>query len=61
MGLGYGLIYFLAVECAWSYFPEKKSLVSGIVLCCYSMGAVSAATYSAKIVNPENEVASVII
>ena len=59
VGLGYGLTYFLAIECAWSYFPEKKSVVSGIVLCCYSVGAVSAATYTAKIVNPDNEVASV--
>ena len=59
MGLGYGLVYFLPVECAWSYFPEKQSLVSGIILCCYSVGAVSFATASAYIVNPENESASV--
>ena len=59
VGMGYGLTYFLAVESAWSYFPEKKSLVSGIVLSCYSLGAVSAATYSAFIVNPSNESASI--
>ena len=59
MGLGYGLVYFLPVECAWSYFPEKQSFVSGIILCCYSLGAVSFATASAKIVNPDNEAASV--
>lgn len=58
-GLGFGLTYFLAIECAWSYFPEKKSLVSGIILCCYSVGAVCAAIYTAEIVNPDNEVASV--
>jgi hypothetical protein len=59
LGFGYGLIYFLPVECAWSYFPEKQSTISGVILCFYSLGAISFATYSVSIVNPDNEAASI--
>lgn len=55
LGLGYGLCYYLPIECAWSYFPEKQSTVSGIILCLYSLGAISFATYSARLVNPDNQ------
>lgn len=61
LGLGYGLIYFLPVECAWSYFPQKTSTVSGIILSFYSLGAVFFATYSLNIVNPDNTPATIVI
>jgi hypothetical protein len=45
MGLGYGLCYYLPLVCAWSYFPEDKDKISGLILGFYSLGAVSFALY----------------
>lgn len=61
MGLGYGLIYFLPIECAWSFFPEKQSTVGGAIMCFYSFGAVFFAMYTAYLVNPMNEPATIVI
>jgi MFS family permease len=47
MGLGFGLLYFLPVQCAWTFFPDHTSTVGGIILCFYSIGAVLFATYTA--------------
>jgi len=61
MGLGYGLCYYLPLYCAWSYFPDRKERISGIILGFYSIGAVSFAYYGLKIVNPDNDPATIIV
>ena len=43
-GIGFGLIYNVPLKCAWSYFPNHRTLVAGIILCCYSLNAIVACT-----------------
>ena len=54
-GIGFGIVYFVPLLCAWSYFPMKKNLVSGFILCCYSLNALLLVSITKKIVNPDNE------
>lgn len=61
MGLGYGLCYYLPLVCAWSYFPENKDKISGLILGFYSLGAVSFALYGTEIVNPDNDSATIVV
>jgi len=58
-GIGYGLLYFLPLQCAWSYFPNSRSLVSGIILCCFSLNAILTSEVSSNIVNPEDSVPTI--
>ena len=53
-GIGFGLNYNLPLKVAWSYFPRHQTLVSGIILSCYSINAIIACTISTHIVNPDN-------
>ena len=38
-GLGCGFIYLPPVIAAWSYFPERKGLISGIIIGAFGLGA----------------------
>lgn len=38
-GIGCGIGYLIPLVCSWEYFPEKKGLVTGIVLGCYGFGS----------------------
>jgi len=39
-GIGFGIIYFVPLLCAWSYFPTKRNLVAGVILMCFSLNAI---------------------
>ena len=34
-GVGIGLSYYPILKTCWKYFPEKKGLITGVVLCCF--------------------------
>ena len=51
-GLGCGMSYFVALICSWEYFPDKKGLVTGIILGGYGFGSFIFAQISTKLVNP---------
>jgi len=54
IGLGFGLLYMLAVRNAWQFFPSKKGMISGIIMSCYSIGAIFWIFISKAIANPDN-------
>lgn len=54
-GIGCGLIYLPPVIVAWSYFPERKGLISGIIIGAFGLGAAIFDQISSKLVNPDNE------
>ena len=54
-GLGFGICYFVPILCAWSYFPTKRNLVAGSILCCFSLNAIVCSTVTTNMVNPMNE------
>ena len=49
-----GLGYLPALYTAWTYFPEKKSAVTGVILFCAGMSASFLSPLSTYIVNPKN-------
>jgi MFS transporter, OFA family, oxalate/formate antiporter len=51
---GMGLIYMLPVRNAWMFYPRKKGMVSGIILMCYSIGAIIWSFMTTMLVNPDN-------
>eukprot|EP00344_Euplotes_crassus_P009184 CAMPEP_0197007974 /NCGR_PEP_ID=MMETSP1380-20130617/43124_1 /TAXON_ID=5936 /ORGANISM="Euplotes crassus, Strain CT5" /LENGTH=261 /DNA_ID=CAMNT_0042428311 /DNA_START=316 /DNA_END=1098 /DNA_ORIENTATION=- len=54
-GLGSGIAYLAPIITSWDYFPERKGLVSGIILAGYGLGPFIFGYISSAIANPENE------
>ena len=53
--VGIGVCYFVPIICGWEYFPTRKGLVSGIILCGYGLGAFFFGFISTAIANPNDE------
>lgn len=60
-GVGYGLVYIVHMKLAWTFFPEKKGMMSGLILMFYSIGAFLFIQLTSFIANPDNEKATVIV
>jgi len=58
-GLGCGMCYLVPMICGWEWFPEKKGLVSGLVLGGYGFGSFIFALVSTHLVNPDNIAADI--
>lgn len=54
LGFGFGLMYMLPIKNAWLFFPEKKGMISGIILSCYSLGAIAWSFLTMFLANPNN-------
>ena len=61
VGCGFGLIYMLPLKIAWLYYPKKKGMISGLILSCYSVGAIIWIIITTSIANPNNQTADLII
>ncbi len=55
IGLAFGLLYMPSLKNSWQYFPNKKGLISGIILSCYSVGAIAWTLITKSVANPTNE------
>jgi hypothetical protein len=53
-GFGVGTCYLIPVTCAWQYFPNKKGLVTGIIVGGFGFGSFIFSFISTAIVNPHN-------
>ena len=53
-GAGNGLIYFSIMGCCWSYFPNKKGLISGVIVCFYGGSSFLFTLLAEYIINPNN-------
>lgn len=51
-GLGCGTCYMVPLVCAWEYFPEKKGLMTGIIIGAYGFGSFGFSLLSTHLVNP---------
>ena len=49
-----GMGYLPALYTAWTYFPTKKSAVTGVILFCAGMSASILSPISTYLVNPDN-------
>ena len=54
-GIGCGTCYFVALICAWEWYPNKKGLVTGLTLGGYGFGSFIFAQISTKLVNPNSD------
>jgi len=55
LGFGFGFIYILPLKNAWLFYPNRKGMISGLILSCYSIGAIAWIFISTAIANPNNE------
>lgn len=55
MGFGFGIIYMLPIRNAWLFYPDRKGMISGIILSCYSVGAIAWSFLSTYLANPNND------
>lgn len=53
-GVAIGFGYCPALYTAWTYFPDKKSVATGVILFCAGMSASISSPIVTKIVNPHN-------
>jgi MFS transporter, OFA family, oxalate/formate antiporter len=58
-GLGSGTCYLVPLICGWEYFPERKGLVTGLILGAYGFGSFGFSLLSTALVNPTHEKATI--
>lgn len=58
-GWGCGLSYMAPIISAWSYFPERKGLISGIIVGAFGLGSAIFNYVATFLVNPENKEADI--
>mmetsp|Transcript_17786 Transcript_17786/g.17490 ORF Transcript_17786/g.17490 Transcript_17786/m.17490 type:complete len:136 (+) Transcript_17786:188-595(+) len=54
-GIGIGIAYLVPLLLAWEFFPQRKGLLSGIIVGAFGFGAFFFGFISLAIVNPSNE------
>ena len=52
-GFGNGLSYYGVLRNAWKYFPDKKGLLSGIILACFGLSSFVFTSIADLIINPQ--------
>ena len=52
--MGIGTCYFAPLACGWEWVPERKGLVTGIILGAFGFGAFVFSFVSQAIINPDN-------
>lgn len=53
--MGIGFLYWTPLICAWEWFPDKKGLISGLIIGAFGFGALIFGFVTTWIVNPENQ------
>lgn len=54
-GLFSGILYMVPINICYSYFPDNKGLIAGIISSGYGFGSMIFATIVLDIVNPDDE------
>jgi len=54
-GIGCGMCYMTPLVCAWEYYPERKGLVTGLILSAYGGSTFFFSFLSTYLCNPTNE------
>lgn len=58
-GLGCGTCYMVPLICSWEYFPQRRGLVTGIILGAYGFGSFFFSLLSTALVNPGHDKATI--
>jgi MFS family permease len=54
-GIGAGLIFPAALYSGWSHLPDRKGMVTGIIIAGYGIGAFVTSFIAKRIINYNNE------
>jgi MFS family permease len=54
LGFGFGVLYMVSLRNAWQFFPNKKGMLSGLIMSFYSVGAIVWVLITKSIANPNN-------
>lgn len=54
-GCAFGINFYPMLKTSWKYFPEKRGLISGIVLCCIGFSTFLFTSLADLIINPEGK------
>jgi MFS transporter, OFA family, oxalate/formate antiporter len=49
-----GLVYTIPLKICWDYFPERKGMVSGTIICGFGLGSFIFSFVSTLLTNPNN-------
>jgi MFS family permease len=49
-----GLAYTVPLKICWDYFPQKRGMVSGIIICGFGLGSFIFSFLSTLLANPHN-------
>lgn len=52
-GIGASVLYVLPIKICWEYFPNRKGVVSGIIIGVFGLGGFSFNLISSKLINPD--------
>ena len=52
---GIGMVYYVPIVCCWEWFPNRKGLITGLIVGGYGFGAFIFGYITKAIANPENE------
>ena len=60
-GIGVGMMYMIPLVCGWEHFPERKGLITGIIIGAYGLGNFIFSQISTRIINTDNANATIFI
>ena len=52
-GIGASILYVLPIKICWEHFPERKGVVSGIIVGVFGLGGFSFNLIASSLINPE--------
>lgn len=52
-GFGIGLSYYPILKTCWKYFPEKKGIITGIILCVFGFSPLVFTSLADAVINPD--------
>ena len=52
--VGIGFVYWPAIICSWEWFPERKGMLSGLIIGAFGFGAFLFGFLTTALVNPDN-------
>lgn len=55
LGMAQGMLYFLPISVCWEYYPNRKGLLTGILIGVYGLSPLFFNMLSFYMINPENE------
>lgn len=52
-GVGAAILYVLPVKICWEYYPNRKGIVSGIIIGVFGLGSFTFNMISSNLINPD--------